>query len=128
MGFLRIAAVLLSVFAIVAIARGQGADKPNLLPPMFTDTPDLGPIRVFMGTAHNGTPAIQGRAYESPNDDNLRLKAVLAVNGTNLRITADEIVLDRASEALILSGSVRITLNPGYRQNQEPQGERLPSK
>jgi hypothetical protein len=126
MGFLRIAAVLLSVLALVSIAQGQNADKPSLQPPMFTDTPDLGPIRVFMGTAHNGTPAIHGRAHESPNDDKRRRNAVLAVNGTNLRITADELVID--GEALVLSGNVRIALNPGNRQNQEPPSERLPSK
>jgi hypothetical protein len=87
----------------------------------LTDTADLGPIRVFMGRAHNGTPAIHGRAHPSlndPNDGRPLRNAVLAVNGTNLRITADEIVMDREGEALVLSGNVRITLNPGYRQNQ----------
>jgi hypothetical protein len=102
MRILRIAAVLLSVLAIVSVAQGQGADQSA-----------PGPLRVFMGKADDGRPAIWGRAHPSPNeqnDDRLLRNAVLTVNGANLRITADEVAVE--GEALVLTGNVRITLNP----------------
>ena len=86
--------------------------------PAIARLADLGPLRVFFGKASDGRPAIHGRAHPSPNkpDNDRQLRnAVLAVNGTNLRITADEVAVE--GEALVLSGKVRITLNPGYRQN-----------
>ena len=115
MRFLRIALVLLSVMAIVSVA--QGAGQSSQLAPLF-EVPGLGPNRVFMGKAHDGRPAIQGRAHPSPNElknESLLSNAVLSVNGTNLRITADGVAVD--GEALVLSGNVRITLNPASRQN-----------
>ena len=115
MGLARIAVVLLSVLVIVSVVQGQGADQSRQVAPLFTDAADLGPIRVFMGNAHDGRTAIHGRVHASPNNDKLRRNAVLAINGTNLRITADELTIDGG--AIVLSGNVRITLNPGSRQN-----------
>jgi len=113
-----ITVVLFSALATVPVAQGQGANEQSQVAPLFTDAADLGPHRVFVGKANDGRPAIHGRAHPSlnePNNDRLLRNAVLAINGTNLRITADELAID--GEGLVLSGNVRITLNAGYRQN-----------